>query len=54
MVEHFADGDVFDCAMDPGWAPMSASGLPVGTTGDPRLPSTTVAFILILSVCLRW
>ena len=27
LVEHFADGDVFDCSLEPGWAPMSASGL---------------------------
>ncbi|MEI8410827.1 MULTISPECIES: VOC family protein [unclassified Kribbella] len=27
LVEHFSDGDRFDCTLDPGWAPMSASGL---------------------------
>ncbi|WP_431682576.1 VOC family protein [Kitasatospora sp. KL5] len=27
MVEHFADGDLFSCDTEPGWAPMSASGL---------------------------
>jgi catechol 2,3-dioxygenase-like lactoylglutathione lyase family enzyme len=27
LVEHFADGDVFDCTLEPGWAPMTASGL---------------------------
>ncbi|SFG93935.1 VOC family protein [Streptomyces mirabilis] len=27
MLEHFADGDLFSCDLDPGWAPMSASGL---------------------------
>lgn len=27
LVEHFSDGDVFDCTLEPGWAPMSASGL---------------------------
>jgi catechol 2,3-dioxygenase-like lactoylglutathione lyase family enzyme len=27
MVEHFADGDLFDASLQPGWAPMSASGL---------------------------
>ena len=27
MVEHFADGDLFDCALEPGWSPMTASGL---------------------------
>jgi catechol 2,3-dioxygenase-like lactoylglutathione lyase family enzyme len=27
LVEHFSDGDLFDCTLDPGWAPMTASGL---------------------------
>lgn len=27
MVEHFADGDVFDASVEPGWASMSSSGL---------------------------
>ncbi len=27
MVEHFADGDMFDSSIECGWAPMSASGL---------------------------
>lgn len=27
MVEHFSDGDLFDSTLQPGWAPMSASGL---------------------------
>jgi catechol 2,3-dioxygenase-like lactoylglutathione lyase family enzyme len=27
MFEHYADGDVFDCSVPPGWAPMSVSGL---------------------------
>jgi catechol 2,3-dioxygenase-like lactoylglutathione lyase family enzyme len=27
MFEHYADGDVFDSSMEPGWAPLSASGL---------------------------
>jgi hypothetical protein len=27
QVEHFSDGDLFDCTLEPGWAPMSASGL---------------------------
>ncbi|MEV6348772.1 VOC family protein [Actinoplanes sp. NPDC051851] len=27
MVEHFADGDMFDDTVEAGWAPMSASGL---------------------------
>jgi hypothetical protein len=27
MVEHFADGDVFDSAVETGWAPMSKAGL---------------------------
>jgi hypothetical protein len=27
LVEHFADGDMFDCTLEPGWAPFAASGL---------------------------
>jgi catechol 2,3-dioxygenase-like lactoylglutathione lyase family enzyme len=27
MFEHYADGDVFDATAEPGWAPLSASGL---------------------------
>jgi len=27
MFEHYADGDLFDCTAEPGWAPLSASGL---------------------------
>ncbi len=27
MVEHYADGDLFDNTLEPGWAPMTASGL---------------------------
>jgi hypothetical protein len=27
MVEHFADGDLFDNTLEPGWAPLTASGL---------------------------
>jgi catechol 2,3-dioxygenase-like lactoylglutathione lyase family enzyme len=27
MFEHYADGDVFDCSTEPGWAPLSVSGL---------------------------
>jgi hypothetical protein len=27
MVEHFSDGDLFDNTLEPGWAPMKASGL---------------------------
>jgi hypothetical protein len=27
MVEHFADGDMFDSTLEPGWAPLTASGL---------------------------
>ena len=27
MVEHFTDGDLFDCTLEPGWAPLKASGL---------------------------
>ena len=27
LVEHFSDGDMFDASLEPGWAPMTASGL---------------------------
>ena len=27
MFEHYADGDLFDSSMEPGWAPLSVSGL---------------------------
>ncbi|OBJ12638.1 2,3-dihydroxybiphenyl 1,2-dioxygenase [Mycobacterium sp. 1482292.6] len=27
MVEHFTDGDMFDSSVEPGWGPMTASGL---------------------------
>jgi hypothetical protein len=27
LVEHFADGDMFDYTLEPGWSPMTASGL---------------------------
>jgi catechol 2,3-dioxygenase-like lactoylglutathione lyase family enzyme len=46
MFEHYTDGDVFDATMQPGWAPLSRSGLsqwgPKATaeftgTNDPRV-----------------
>ena len=46
MFEHYTDGDVFDATMEPGWAPLSVSGLaqwgPRATaeftgTNDPRV-----------------
>ncbi|HVN13176.1 MAG TPA: VOC family protein [Kineosporiaceae bacterium] len=47
MVEHYADGDVFDASLEPGWTPLSASGLRqwgpkptrdfLGTTPSPAL-----------------
>ncbi len=27
MFEHYTDGDLFDCSVEPGWAPLSVSGL---------------------------
>ena len=27
LVEHFTDGDMFDCTLEPGWSVMTASGL---------------------------
>jgi catechol 2,3-dioxygenase-like lactoylglutathione lyase family enzyme len=54
MFEHYADGDVFDSSVAPGWAPLSASGLaqwgPKATaefTGT-RDPSVAVAAIKAL------
>ena len=40
LVEHFADGDLFDCTLEPGWSPMTASGW---RSGDPRSPRTSSA-----------
>ncbi|HEX2804715.1 MAG TPA: VOC family protein [Kineosporiaceae bacterium] len=54
MFEHFADGDMFNCSLEPGWARMSVSGLaqwgPKATreftgAGD---PATVVAAIKAL------
>lgn len=52
MVEHYADGDVFDNTLEPGWAPMSASGLAqwgppatkdfLGTSPSPSLIRTAI------------
>jgi catechol 2,3-dioxygenase-like lactoylglutathione lyase family enzyme len=52
MVEHYADGDVFDSTLEPGWAPMCASGLAqwgppattdfLGTKPSPSLVRTAV------------
>jgi catechol 2,3-dioxygenase-like lactoylglutathione lyase family enzyme len=54
MFEHYADGDVFDSSAEPGWAPLSVSGLaqwgPRATaefTGT-RDPSVVVAAIKAL------
>jgi hypothetical protein len=54
MFEHYADGDVFDSSVRPGWAPLSASGLaqwgPKATaefTGT-RDPATVLAAIKAL------
>jgi catechol 2,3-dioxygenase-like lactoylglutathione lyase family enzyme len=54
MFEHYADGDLFDASVPPGWAPLSASGLaqwgPRATaefTGA-RDPGTVVAAIKAL------
>jgi catechol 2,3-dioxygenase-like lactoylglutathione lyase family enzyme len=54
MFEHYADGDVFDSSAEPGWAPLSVSGLaqwgPRATaefTGA-RDPATVVAAIKAL------
>ena len=35
MFEHYTDGDVFDCAAEPGWAPpVGQRPGPVGAEGD--------------------
>ena len=54
MFEHYADGDVFDSSVPPGWAALSASGLaqwgPKATaefTGA-RDPATVLAAIRAL------
>lgn len=36
LVEHYADGDLFDSTLEPGWAPMTASGL--AQWGPPATP----------------
>lgn len=36
MVEHYTDGDVVDSSLEPGWAPMSSSGL--AQWGPPASP----------------
>lgn len=36
LVEHFTDGDLFDSTLEPGWAPMTASGL--AQWGPPATP----------------
>ena len=54
MFEHYADGDVFDSSVPPGWAPLSVSGLAQwGPRGNRRLhrrprPATLVAAIRAL------
>ena len=54
MFEHYADGDVFDSSAEPGWAPLSVSGLaqwgPKATTEftGARDPGVAVAAIKAL------
>ena len=39
LVEHFADGDMFDNTLEPGWAPLRRLGPgSVGTAGEQGLP----------------
>ena len=55
LVEHFTDGDMFDNTLEPGWAPMAASGLAqwgpppskdfLGV-GTPRETATELALML--------
>ncbi len=55
MFEHYTDGDVFDATVEPGWAPMSASGLaqwgPKATRDflGAREPATAIAAIRALT-----
>ena len=55
MFEHYADGDVFDSTAEPGWAPLSASGLaqwgPKATASftGARDPGTVLAAIKALT-----
>ena len=39
LVEHFADGDMFDNTLEPGWAPFTASGLAQWGRRSPRTSS---------------
>ena len=45
LVEHFADGDMFDHTLEPGWSPLTASGLaqwgPASQQGLPRSDAGT-------------
>ena len=39
LVEHFSDGDLFDCTLEPGWSPMTrVRAGPVGAARDQGLP----------------
>ncbi|GAA2608226.1 VOC family protein [Paractinoplanes durhamensis] len=55
MFEHYADGDVFDCTVEPGWATMNASGLsqwgpPVSRDFLGSKPSPALARALITAL----
>ena len=41
LVEHFSDGDLFDNTLEPGWAPMTASGLAQWGRPPPRTSSAS-------------
>jgi catechol 2,3-dioxygenase-like lactoylglutathione lyase family enzyme len=44
LVEHYADGDMFDNTLEPGWAEMRASGLyQWGTSAEQGLPGCRIA-----------
>ena len=54
MFEHYTDGDVFDAAMEPGWAPLSVAAWPSGgrrrrrSSPAPSDPRVVVAAIKAL------
>lgn len=54
LVEHFSDGDLFDSSLEPGWAPMTATGLaqwgPPATKDFLGIPSGTARLKEIRSI----
>ena len=51
MFEHYTDGDVFDCTIQPGWAPLSAGGLSQwGPKATARFTGTRDPEVLIAAI----